>query len=192
MKVSDILGMSQKKLNKLFSDKKMLSKAVSTLASAGNKRYNRLVKKGMTSQATTRLESTGGKLGAKGKTIDELKREFIRAKNFLQSPVSTVKGYKKLQKETIQRLEKEGVNITPDNWQRFWQSYEKLKELDPNAELSDIKYRLMEDITDEIEDDGLTPDEIALNLQDRVSELYEEQQEQEQTRTGGGVSRYYK
>lgn len=192
MKVSDILGMSQKKLNKLFSDKKMLSKAVSTLASAGNKRYNRLVKKGLQSRATDKLESTGGKLGAKGKTLDELKREFIRAKNFFQSPTSTVRGARKMQAETLKRLKEEGLEIAPDNWQRFRQSYEKLKELDPNAELADIKYLVMQEVVDEMDDESLEPDEIAVNVQDRVNELYEQQQEQEQNRIGGGVSRFYK
>ena len=91
--IKDIQSMSMDKFQKYTPSQQR--ELVSRLASAGNKRLKTLEKSGIQTPATIKLGLSGGKLSVKGKTGDELIKEFYRAKNFLNSPTSTKTGWKK-------------------------------------------------------------------------------------------------
>lgn len=71
---------------------------VSRLTSAANKRIKTLERKGVETPALINVKMDGGKLSVKGKTGDELLSEFYKARSFLRSPTSTVRGWNKVLK----------------------------------------------------------------------------------------------
>ena len=95
--IGDISSMSIEELNAM--DRPTLAKAVSRLASAANKRLKRFEGSELESPATKSVEKSGGKFGTRGKTLNQLRSEFIRAKNFLGNKTSTIKGYKQFKKD---------------------------------------------------------------------------------------------
>lgn len=86
-----------------------LRQAVTRLSSAMNKRLDRAEKAGVDSPAVREARESGGRFSGKGKTLEGLKAEFIRIKNFFQSPTSTQKGWEKVQKEATEEAVKRGI-----------------------------------------------------------------------------------
>lgn len=86
-----------------------LRSAVTRLSSAMNKRLDRAEKAGVDSPAVKSARESGGRFSGKGKTLEGLKAEFIRIKNFFQNPTSTQEGWKKVQKEATEEAIKKGV-----------------------------------------------------------------------------------
>lgn len=86
-----------------------LRQAVTRLSSAMNKRLDRAEKAGVDSPAVREVKESGGRFSGKGKTLEGLKAEFIRIKNFFQSPTSTQKGWEKVQKEATEEAGRRGI-----------------------------------------------------------------------------------
>lgn len=101
MSVKSILDIPIEDVMKL--SKKDLTKATSVLASAANKRYRTLNKlhknEAVYSPARESLLKSGGAISVKDKNLNEVRREFVRAKNFLESTTSTGRGAKRFMKE---------------------------------------------------------------------------------------------
>lgn len=174
MSVSDILGMSEKKFNKLNTSEMRL--VVGRLVSAVNKRVRRFEKAGISSPATRALEQSGGVLSTKGKNLNQLRMEFARAKNFLEMETSSRKGFEDVKKRTIETLKERGVNIKSDELNSLFTVYNKLKEIDPSITYMTWKYELMSDIAQM--DDTLDVQTRLMQAKERYDELYEEKQEQ--------------
>lgn len=86
------------------------------LVSMANKRYRRLAKKGWETGAYKKATKTGGSFhNKKGMSDREKSREYQRAKNFLNSKTSTVRGSKKVVKSMLDRTGlSDIINETPD------------------------------------------------------------------------------
>lgn len=101
MNVKTILDTPIEDVMKL--SKKDLTKATTILASAANKRYRTLNKlhknEAVYSPARDSLLKSGGAISVKDKNLNEVRREFVRAKNFLESATSTGRGAKRFMKE---------------------------------------------------------------------------------------------
>lgn len=94
--ISDIMKMSVAELERYSPTEQR--EIVSRLASAANKRIRSLEKKGVETPALININLSGGKLSVKGKSGDELISEFFKARSFLRSPTSTVRGWNKVLK----------------------------------------------------------------------------------------------
>lgn len=129
MDIDDFLSLSQRDL----------SKQVAILGSAINKRVKRAKKSGRTSPALKQLEATGGNISAKGKTLNELRQEFRRAKNFLTSKTSTYKGMKEVEDAFQKRV---GAKLNEEQKEQFWDIYTKLTEIDPYIKTLDISNKV--------------------------------------------------
>lgn len=170
--VQDIINMDSTEFNNLNASD--LRKVVGRLVSAGNKRLRRFEKAGESSPATRKIESSGGKFSTKGKNLNELRKEFARAKDFLESKTSTRTGWKKVKKEIIEGMKKQGVNMSDIQFDRVWQAYENLKELSPDVANRNLKYIVLKDIADATTDSKLSADEIAQKIYDNLAKAYEE------------------
>lgn len=89
-----------------------LRKVVNRLASAGNKRLRRMEAAGETSPAYRQVEQSGGKFTTKGKTLEGLQREFLRAKQFFEDKTSSLQFWKKTKADASNRAERDKV-VTP-------------------------------------------------------------------------------
>lgn len=172
LSVQDINNMDINKFNSL--NKSDLQKVVGRLVSAGNKRLRSFERAGESSPATRHVARSGGVFSTKGKDINQLRAEFVRAKNFMTAKTGTRAGWKKVKRETIKSLKDRGINLTEQQFDDFWKAYEELKEINPSVANKGLKYNILQDIADMVTDDTLTADEIALKLNSEISRIYEE------------------
>ena len=146
--------MAEKRSNKLSQVKDMplsevmslshaeLIKATRTLTSAANRRITTAKKKKIKTPSITYAMKHGGRFSVrykKGKhkgeykNVQQLREEFQRAKQFLESETSTVKGYRKWETKMARTLAKQGIDynsLTENQKKRFWEAFSKVEELD--------------------------------------------------------------
>lgn len=170
--IQDLMSMSAEEFNKLSH--RELKTVTSRLVSAANKRLKRFEKAGISTPAQRRVEESGGKFSVKGKSLNQTRAEFVRAKQFLESRSSTRKGWESIQKDTISRLAKMGIDIDKNQLDTLWKSYEKLKEMSPEVENRSLKYSVLKGINERI-DGNRDPDEIAVEMENKITEIYESQ-----------------
>lgn len=128
MTVNEILALDFDDVNKM--SRKELAKAVSTLASAANKRLRVLERSGNADSFAYRqvIIDGPGKFSVAGKNQGELKHEFTRAKLFYQRKTSTSAGWKKFLQDAGQRIagdKKYFTNMTAEERQTFWDAYDR-------------------------------------------------------------------
>lgn len=174
LSIDDILNMDIVDFNRL--SEKDLKLVVGRMVSAVNKRLRRFEKKGISTPATRALMKSGGVLSVKGKNANQLRKEYARARNFLNMETSTQKGYKKVQEKITDTLKQRGVDIEPDELDELFEVWNDLIEIDPSVSLSKDKYTLMQDIAN-------MPDNIDVSqklekAKERYTEIYEQQQEE--------------
>lgn len=132
-------------LTKVMSmSRRELAQATSVLTQASNKRLARMKKQGITTPATEYIKKHGGKFSTKGKDVMQLRKEFQRAKGFLESETSTIKGYRRWENKIAKTLkDTAGIDynsLTETQKRKFWKAYSKLEELDC-ANVYGAKYR---------------------------------------------------
>ena len=187
MSVQDILNMDNSTFNKLTASE--MRKVVGRLVSAGNKRLRSFERVGESSPATRHVARTGGAFSTKGKDLNALRSEYMRAKNFLQAKTGTRKGWAKTKRETIEGLRKQGVEMSENLFNDVWQAYEDLKELSPEVATRGLKYSVLKAVVDMVTGENKSADEIATALHENLSRIYEEQAGLEYG--AGGVSGFF-
>ena len=174
--IQDILNMDAKTFNNLTTPE--LRKVVGRLVSAGNKRLRRAEKAGITSPAHESVKESGGMFSAKGKTHEQLKAEFMRAKAFLKSPTSTQKGAKKFAKDMVKRLKERGVEgVSESNVGEVIKRIHDMKEDIP--QFADIMYKeSTKKIYEKYRKGKISFDEMNEMLKAESESAYEKKQEQ--------------
>ena len=146
---SELLNMSSGDVSNLT--RSQLAQVVSRIASAANKRIRGLQEAGIESPAYERVVESGGKISTKGKNLNQLRSEFLRAKQFMDAKTSSVSGYKKVINNTAKKLLEAGViNANASNVQDLLKIYDRLTKLDPNAKGRGLKYKLLNVIGDQM------------------------------------------
>lgn len=137
MKVSDVLDMSLNKIMSLSRDE--LATYTRALVRESNKRLTNMKKRGITTPATAFIRKHGGKFSlttrkGRQKNVAELREEFQRAKGFIESETSTVRGFHTWETKVANTLKTNaGIDynsLTETQKRRFWQVYAKLEETD--------------------------------------------------------------
>lgn len=163
----------------LLMNESELRKAVGTLRDTVAKRYRRIKSSVGYTAATQSLDRSGGLISSQGLTFNKLRKEFIRAKNFLESKTSTVSGYRKMEKSTLDELSKRGVYMTSDQYRDFWNLYEDVKARDPMVADKQYKYKILDYISSNMVD--MNSDDIIKNSLDKLRESYEMSKSHEDT-----------
>lgn len=187
MSIQDILNMDADTFNKL--DVSDMRKVVGRLVSAGNKRLRSFERAGESSPAVRHVAKSGGVFSTRGKGLNALRSEYTRAKNFLQSRTGTRSGWKKVKKDTTKALKKQGVDVSPEQFDDLWKAYEDLKELDPEVATKKLKYTVLTDVSNMLDDKATSPEEIAVELHSKLDLIYEQRAELEND--VGGVSGFF-
>lgn len=180
----DYISMDPKTL--MSMSKKDLAKVVTIMDSAANKRLKRLRTEGFgDSQAINRHKasfSSEGKFSVKGLTLQELRKQFIQVKQFLQSKSSDVRGARKIEKELKNRLGIKGT-LDSDTKNKLWSAYNHFVEKyggDPSTKQKAYdSNQIQKDIVDMVNND-IDDDEIQQVLDDFMREKYERETEEEQ------------
>lgn len=169
MKINDILNLEPGELMKL--DRPELAKIVSQMSSVANKRITRLKSSGVQSQALTNVERGGGLFGVKGKSLNQIRSEYKRARGFLQSKSSTVKGARKVNKQVEQQI---GGELTPSQFKEFWKAYNRLEELEPNFLRIYGSEQMQKFLRNELVENNASVDELLQSGLEEIQRQYEE------------------
>ncbi len=151
---------------------------VSRLTSAANKRLKTLGKNSIENPATIRVDLSGGKFSVRGKSGQELKQEFFRAKQFLNSRFSKSSEWKKFEKKLNEGL-KQNKAMQADKGEGMglaFSYYDILQETDPRISSNREKYRLVDVIADYIRE-GNNAQEIINKSKEYLNNRYREEQE---------------
>lgn len=174
--ISDILNMEIEDFNKLgVSD---LRKVVGRLVSAGNKRIRSFERSGESSPAYRRVMNSGGVFSTRGKNLNELRSEFMRAKSFLEARTGTRKGWNETKRKTVQSLKEQGVEVDNEQFDDLWKAYEELAEVDPEVKSKRLKYAILVDISKMLDDPSIDANSIALELHSKLDTIYEQRMEE--------------
>ena len=188
MNIKDILEYNWDDIRKMKRSE--LARITSTLSSAANKRIKRFEKADETSPAYAQAMKTG-KFSVAGKNVNQLRAEFTRAKQFLESRTSTVRQWKVVQKETVNTLSSMGVNIPKEDVKEVMKLYGKLKSEFPDlVASSDIYAPTIQQIYDRIQQ-GEQPDAIIDDMKSLMIEGYEQRERLNNEFDLGGVSGYF-
>lgn len=182
-----LLSMSSTEFSSLSASE--LRQVVRRLADTANKRLQSFDRAGELSPAVRAAQQSGGRFSTAGKDINALRAEFVRERQFLESKTGTRSGWEKVQTATTKALKDRGVDVTPAQFDQLWQSYEKLKEMSPEVENKKLKYRVLRDIADMMDDESMSAEDIAEELQSKLDLIYEQQEEM--SNEGGGVSDFF-
>lgn len=130
MTIDEILNIDSNSIVKL-SDKE-LRQITTQLGSAVNKRIQRLENKDIKSPAYSSIMNNGGAISVKGKTRNQVLKEFIRAKSFASSNTSTVRGAISTYNKTANKIfGKKAVGyseLSKEEKEEYWERFHKLKE----------------------------------------------------------------
>jgi hypothetical protein len=110
------------------------------------------------SPALIRAMESGGNFSVKGKSLDELKKEFMRVKSFLQDKTSDLKRWKKLKNKLKESLGKSGIVIDENKVGKVIHIYEEIRKKNPEVSAKEFKYKIFETIQ-------TMPDDISINQQ---------------------------
>lgn len=179
----DISGMSTQQLIDMdintFNSltKTELSQVVSKIGATANKRIKSFQNANIQSPAYNAV-NRGGKITAKGKSLNQLRSEYSRARTFLKSKTGTVSGYKKTRQSTRTALAQSGVSVSDEKMDEMLNVYEKLKDIDSSIADRRLKYKTMDEVGKML-DSGKNPDDITDFMINRINQLYEEMEETE-------------
>ena len=165
-------------------DRDNLARILVKLDSAANKRITRLEKGGYSTPALRSSHiDRGERFSVKGKSLKELRSQYIQVTNFLKSETSTVKGYKKFLNRIKKSFEDKGVKIganTAKDVENFLDKetriYDWLKERNPIIEESGYKYEAMLRISEYVNKSDLTETSIKKKMNKWMKKTYEEEQ----------------
>ncbi|MBO7696331.1 MAG: hypothetical protein J6T10_27150 [Methanobrevibacter sp.] len=186
LSIEEIMNIDLNSFNKLNESE--LRAITSRLVSAGNKRIRRLQGHDINSPAIQSLgddKTFSTKLPAnisKQQRVNKLRQEFARARSFLTSETSTIRGYKKFKKRTLRRIAKE-IGISTRELEKKV-NVNKLFNLLHKAQSDGIasSYRgskgslqarnTIAEIL--IEDPDISDEDLTKKLENALEELYEE------------------
>ena len=110
-------------------------------------------------------------------TLQELRSEYRRQKNFLKSQTSTVKGYKEYRRDVIAKMKEEGVKVTQKQYSEFFKAYERLRELDSSIAERGYRYSVFKTLSSYIIDKKYDIDEAVIKIYEDLQNIYEKQAE---------------
>lgn len=166
LSIQDIMDIDIKDFNRL--NERDLRDLTKRLSSAANKRIKRMETGGDLSPAYDRIMESGGKISVKDKSFNQLRQEFGRARDFLQSKTSSIKGWKSTKKKVIDEFKKLGVDIPEDKYNDVFRTYEKVKERNPEVGMRSLKYRVMKKIVS----GAVDYEDLILEAQEELEDLY--------------------
>lgn len=123
-----------------------LRQVVSRLADTANKRFARVVGSKYESLAARQVIESGGKFSTRGKGLEELQAEYMRVRDFLKSPTSTIKGARAAEKEAIETMKDiYGEDLTGVDIRSLIDNYYKLQDYDEEYQAQKLRYGYLYD-----------------------------------------------
>lgn len=179
------MALNKRKAKKAKTKKDLMSVDISSLDSVTINQYKRVARE-LVRQTVKRwekedykspayyalMQSTGGKgkiLFSGKQTLNQQKKELAKAVRFLSDPSVSRKGWKQIKQQNIESLyDASGIALEVKDYDIFFKTYEKLKELNSAASGDEYRYEIMARMEAALNDEnGLeTEDGPILNRED--------------------------
>ena len=144
-----------------------LRSVVRQINSAANKRMKRW--EGKTATAPVREARAGGKFSLKGaKSVEDVRREYMRARNFLSDKHTTQAGAKELYNDLEQALIDDGYDVRPGDVKKLAQLNDILRSKDQSRE---SKYKALQEAGEILEEGVKDTAQILYDLEAYFSEI---------------------
>ena len=161
-------------------DKAEMKRATQVLGSAANKRIRALEQAGEDSPALEFIKDTRATLfSVAGKNRNQLFKEMREAKQFLQMETSTIRGYNRVKDRSIVEVQKEGIELTREDYNNFWKAWNKLRKESPEMSERKFKYTTLKEIDSLMKQGTTDVEKIFENIYNRKDAIYEQSQERE-------------
>ncbi len=163
-------------------DRRTAARAVRRLADTANKRIKQFQEAGIEPPAYLNVMKSGGKFSTRGKDVNQLRSEFIRARNFLNMKTSTKRGYEKVKKDFFDRVNAtaaQRISLSDEALNKFWRVYDKTEsDISPFVKGSERGQKIVFDVF--IKDTELTEKELIKKVLEKFDIYYEEKQQEEE------------
>ncbi len=188
MRIEDLYELD---FNRMTRDQ--LLKVGSFVRNQANRGFTLWERKEYRSPAFYGMEKSGGRIGdLSNLDRNTIYKEINRGLNFLSDRTRTVKGWSKVKTENIGTLkEHTGVKIRKKDYDRFYDAFEKAKEINPALAYFEFKYSVMGEAATYVKDFSKSPDELAIEISNAFDKKYGINAEAKQDFMGGGVSRAF-
>lgn len=172
--IKDITRMTETKFQSYSqSDQR---KIVSRLVSAANKRIRSFERKGIESPAIMGVNETGGKFSIKGKDELGLLKELTRVRGFLRNPSSTIKGWQKVEKKTLEGLKQRGIEVDKEHISDITYALGQLSK-ERNLTRAE-RYKILEKMSVLLENNtDMSTSELLSNVHSELDTIYRETQD---------------
>ena len=162
-------------------DRRTIARAVRRLADTANKRIKAFIQKGLETPAFLNVQKSGGKFTTRGKDVNQLRSEFIRARDFLKMKTSTIKGYERVKADFFERVEAttgQKMSLDDDDLTKFWRLYDEMEsDISPFVKGSPQGQKVVYDVFIKNLDKN---QEELIDIVKKKFDLYYEQQQEEQ------------
>lgn len=198
--IEAMLALDDKMIESL--SREQLAPIVTRMNDVSNRRIKRIEKEtGLYSPAANYIKRTGGFEGVRGKSLEDIRNLYYRAKRFLQSSTSTVKGTRQYKKETFERVAKsvgmtaaelEG-SLSNAQMKKFWKVIDRAAESGIISKSGKEFYRVREILSKEISegDKRRGVEKLFEKLFDAENGLYYKAIETTSDETPNLLSSYY-
>ena len=196
MSIDQILKMPLNELKDLTESE--LKVLVGRGVSAGNKRIRRYQAQKGVVPGTDGSKYSDVAFSTVGKDRQELLEEFKRIKNFMASKTSSLSGQQELKREAVKYFDAvnpetgqriHDIDLKNVNYDRFWEAYEKLKELNPEIADKNFKYEVLEKLYNRTKGKKwFNVDKAVLAINAQITKIYEKN---EKIKAGFGTSGFY-
>ena len=139
--------------------KKQLQSVVGKFARQARKRANRLLQKekvftspALAGARKTKPQGQQALFEIRGKSRQQLLKEYKRIKNFMESETSTVRGTEKFYKKTAEDISAGGyTDVEPESLDKMFRVFAQLRDTDPWVSNVQYKYDVFEAIQKEMQ-----------------------------------------
>lgn len=198
--IEAMLALDDKMIESL--SREQLAPIVTRMNDVSNRRIKRIEKEtDLYSPAANYIKRTGGFEGVRGKSLEDIRNLYYRAKRFLQSSTATVKGTRQYKKETFERVAKsvgmtaaelEG-SLSRAQMKKFWKVIDRAAESGIISKSGKEFYRVREILSKEISegDKRRGVEKLFEKLFDAENGLYYKAIETTSDETPNLLSSYY-
>lgn len=166
-----LLHMTAQEFAEMAKNVSHLRAVVSRIASTANKRLSALEKADIHSPAFE--ESRGKRFSTSGMNEAQLKAEFLRAKQFMSSPTSTVKGAKAWREKWQKELKEAGIPTTEEQAEKLHSAMRRLYDISPAMHDKDFYYEMLARVEQTINDEPLlSVNDLTEKYVNEIEDIY--------------------
>ena len=168
--MKNLLNLTAAQINKM--NRKELANVVTSLGKTANQRLTRIEQANINTPQYQKAMREGGRFKARNKSLNQLRNEYVRVKEFLNSKTSSLRGYRQTKREFEKRMDSD-VKLTDKQYERFWKFERKTRAISGGFNYVDrmkVAYQVF------TENKYASFDELLATYEKRLSNAYEERE----------------